>query len=78
MQLGANIIGGCCQIGPKITKLISEKVTMEMYGALQARNEEEEKNTNPEDEWTSVLQRLEKPHEDLKKKDRSKEELQER
>lgn len=78
MKLGANIIGGCCQIGPKITKLISEKVTMEMYGALQARYEEEEKNTNPEDEWSSVLQRLEKPHDDLKKKDKSKEELHER
>ena len=78
MKLGANIIGGCCQIGPNITKRISEKVTIEMYDALQARSEEEEKNTNPEDEWTSVLQRLEKPHEDLKKKDRSKEEVQER
>jgi hypothetical protein len=78
MKLGTNIIGGCCQIGPKITKLISEKITMEMYGVLQARQEEDEKNTNPDEEWSSVLQRLEKPHEDLRKTDRNKGDLQER
>ena len=78
MKLGANIIGGCCQIGPNITKLISEKITMQMFGAVQARYEEDERNTNPEDEWSSVLQRLEKPNEDIKKKNKSKEDPQER
>ena len=69
MKLGANIIGGCCQIGPEIIKQISDKITLEMYDAVQARGEAEGER-NPDEKWSSVLERLEKSHEDnlIKKK----------
>ena len=80
MKLGANIIGGCCQIGPEITKLIKRKITMEMFAAIQCRQVEDEKpeNINPENEWSSVLKRLEKPSESSRKKRKEAEENTER
>ena len=80
MKLGANIIGGCCQIGPEITKLIKRKITMEMFAAIQYRQVEDEKpeNINPENEWSSVLKRLEKPSESSRKKRKEVEENTER
>ena len=79
MKLGANIIGGCCQIGPEIIKQISEKITLQMYDAVQAREEEAERTRNPDEKWSSVLERLEKPHEDtLKKKQKAVDDQPER
>ena len=68
MKLGANIIGGCCQIGPEIIKQVCERVLLGMYDAVQAREEEAERTRNPEEEWSSVLERLKKPPEDNFKK----------
>lgn len=79
IKLGANIIGGCCQVGPEITKLISNKINLEMFDAIQARHEEESKNTNPNEEWSSVLERLEKPRDTNRKdKERDAKDQQER
>ena len=67
MKLGANIIGGCCQIGPDMIKKISMKITLTMFEAVQARQEEEQRNQNPDHEWPSISERLKKPAEDRSK-----------
>ena len=74
MRLGANIIGGCCQIGPEMIRRISKTITLEMFDTLQARMREEEQNSNPDEEWSSVLQRLEKPSDDRVKRGKNNEE----
>ena len=53
--------------------LISKTVTLEMFDALQARMREEELNSNPDEEWPSVLQRLEKPSDDNVKRGKNNE-----
>merc|ERR1711894_802244 len=49
-------------------------ITLEMFDTLQARMREEEQNSNPEEEWSSVLQRLEKPSDDRVKGGKNNEE----
>ena len=50
-----------------------------MFDAIQARHEEESKNTNPNEEWSSVLERLEKPRDTNRKdKERDAKDQQER
>ena len=68
MKLGTNIIGGCCQVGPEIINRICKTMMVEMYDAVQTRILEEERDSNPDEEWPAVLKRLEKPSEDDRKK----------
>jgi len=68
MKLGTNIIGGCCQVGPEIINRICKTMMVEMYDAVQTRILEEERDSNPDEEWPAVLKRLEKPSEDDRRK----------
>ena len=74
MKLGTNIIGGCCQVGPDIIRRICTTMMLEMYDAVQARMIEEQQDSNPDEEWSSVLKRLEKPSENDRRKDRTEDE----
>ena len=74
MKLGTNIIGGCCQVGPDIIRRICTTMMLEMYDAVQARMIEEEQDSNPDEEWSSVLRRLEKPSENDQRKNRTEDE----
>ena len=47
---------------------------LEMYDAVQARMIEEEQDSNPDEEWSSVLRRLEKPSENDRRKNRTEDE----
>ena len=35
--LGANVIGGCCEVGPDDIRRIADKVTLELFDALEDR-----------------------------------------
>ena len=47
---------------------------LEMYDAVQARMIEEKQDSNPDEEWSSVLRRLEKPSENDRRKNRTEDE----
>jgi len=69
MSLGANVIGGCCEIGPEDIKVIGEKVFLEVFDAMEERAKMEAAGRNDRDDWVRIQERLKKPsYEELKKK----------
>jgi hypothetical protein len=60
MCLGANIIGGCCRIGPDSISKISESIITNIFEAKRYREVEDKKTRSSSEEWSSVLERLKK------------------
>ena len=69
ISLGANVIGGCCEIGPSDIRQIADTVSLELFDALEDRADIEDKTRNTRDDWAQVQERLKKPsYEELKRK----------
>jgi len=67
--LGANVIGGCCEVGPDDIRRIADKVTLELFDALEDRAKMEDETRNTRDDWAEIEARLKKPsYDELKKK----------
>lgn len=69
MELGANVIGGCCKIGPDMIRRINEEITSNLYGVNKLRLKESRDNKRPIDDWAYVEKKLKRPiHEELKQR----------
>jgi hypothetical protein len=60
MCLGANIIGGCCRVGPDTIEKISETIITNLFEVTRFRESEAKKLRSTSDDWASVLDRLKK------------------
>jgi len=60
MCLGANIIGGCCRIGPDSISKINESIITNIFEAKRHREVEDNKTRSTSEDWSSVLERLKK------------------
>ena len=60
MCLGANVIGGCCRVGPDTIEKISDAIITNIFEATRFRESEAKKSRSTDDDWTSVLDRLKK------------------
>jgi len=73
ITLGANVIGGCCEVSPSDIRQIADKVFTELFDALEDRAEIQDRTRDNRDEWAQVQERLKKPsYDDLKKKQEQK------
>lgn len=71
MELGANVIGGCCRSGPDAIAKIKEAVAENMLDALQKRREEATFERDNRDDVEEKLKRMRanvEPHWKKKKK----------
>jgi hypothetical protein len=74
MCLGANIIGGCCRVGPDVIQKISETMTANLFEARRFRESEAKKFRSTSEDWSAVLDRLKKPsYADQKKQEEAAE-----
>jgi hypothetical protein len=60
MCLGANVIGGCCRVGPDTIGRISNAIITNIFDTTRYRESEAKKFRSTDDDWTSVLDRLKK------------------
>ena len=69
MSLGANVIGGCCEITPADIRQISDRVFADVFDAMEDRAKLESATRNTRDDWDRIQERLKKPsYEELKQK----------
>ena len=59
MELGANIIGGCCRVGPALIQQIKEEIVFHSYEISLKRCQNSEKQ--PLETWSYVQKTLTKP-----------------
>ena len=60
MCLGANVIGGCCRVGPETISKISDAIIANIFEATRFRESEAKKSRSTDEDWTSVPDRLKK------------------
>ena len=60
MCLGANIIGGCCRVGPDAIQTISDKIVTSILDVKRTREADAKKARATNEDWSSVLERLKK------------------
>lgn len=76
MNLGANIIGGCCRIGPTIINEINKLILTNLFDARRFRDAEAKKTRSTDEDWSAVLDRLKKPsYADKKRKEEAAEQV---
>ena len=67
MELGANIIGGCCRVGPELIRQIKEEIVFHSYDISLKRCQNSEKQ--PLETWSYVQKTLTKPsYEEMKER----------
>lgn len=70
MALGANIIGGCCTVGPDLIRNLSQEIAVNMFEAVQKRRRD---RGEMDDDFEETKKRLaKKSHEELKKLDQGR------
>ncbi len=69
MILGANVIGGCCRIGPDVIKQIKNCILQHVYDVMKIRLEQVRADKRPIDQWSFHEKKLKKPpYEEQKKR----------
>ncbi len=68
MILGANAIGGCCRVGPRLVKEIKEEIIKNTFEVQKIRLEQSRKDRRPIDQWSYYEKKLKKPSYDEQKK----------
>ena len=61
MILGANVIGGCCRVGPPKIQLIKKEIMNNIYEVTKLRLEQSRKEKRPIDQWSFDEKCLRRP-----------------
>ena len=61
MELGANLIGGCCRVGPELIEQIHEEIVLNAHEVSLKRCHERRDNKLPIETWKYVENALQKP-----------------
>ena len=61
MELGANVIGGCCRVGPELIEQIHEEIILNSHEVSLKRCQETRDNKQPLETWSYIENSLKKP-----------------